>query len=84
MPDHLHVVFIPRVPVAAVVRAWKTVSAHRLGNGTWWQGDYFDRLIRDTRELATTIEYVMNNPESAGLAAWDVRRLYPDVIAKCL
>jgi hypothetical protein len=84
MPDHLHVILIPGATLATIVRGWKTVSARRLGGGTWWQRDYFDRLIRDEEELSQTIEYVMNNPEAAGLVDWDVRRMYPEVIARCL
>lgn len=36
-------------------------------NGSFWQREYFDRLIRDQNDLAQKVKYVLNNPVKAGL-----------------
>ncbi|HEY2325298.1 MAG TPA: transposase, partial [Thermoanaerobaculia bacterium] len=84
MPDHAHVIVRPKVPVADIVKTWKSVSARPIAGGTLWQEDYFDRLIRNSRELADTIDYVMNNPEAAQLEGWDHKGMYPDRIGECV
>jgi putative DNA methylase len=38
--------------------------------GSFWQREYFDRLIRDENELERAVEYVVNNPAHAGLKDW--------------
>src|SRR6185295_13409794 len=38
--------------------------------GDFWQVEYYDRLIRDERELKACIEYVLNNPIAAKLGDW--------------
>jgi REP element-mobilizing transposase RayT len=35
--------------------------------GTFWQAESFDRLIRDEIELYFTVKYVLLNPVKAGL-----------------
>lgn len=48
--------------------------------GTFWQHESFDRVIRDQAEYDRTIEYVINNPVKAGLVKkwqdwkWGYRR----------
>ena len=84
MPDHVHVIVRPTAPIADIVKAWKSVSARRIVKGTLWQADYFDRLIRNSRELADTIDYVMNNPEAAQLDQWNHKGMYPDRIGECI
>ncbi len=77
MPNHLHVIFrlFPGEELAAVVRSWKSYTARKanriLGrDGAFWQREYYDRLIREEGELDRAIEYVLSNPERAGLVAW--------------
>jgi REP element-mobilizing transposase RayT len=84
MPDHLHVLLEPYEALARIVKTWKSVTARRLGGGVWWQADYYDRLIRDPRELENAVEYIMNNPEAAELADWDFRGIYPERLSKWL
>jgi REP element-mobilizing transposase RayT len=74
MPNHAHVIFrlFPGQELANIVRSWKTYTArkanHLLGRtGTFWQREYYDRLIREDGELDRAIEYVLSNPERAGL-----------------
>lgn len=85
MPNHVHAVLALNegVRIDAVVQGWKSFTAKRanalLGRtGAFWAENYFDRSIRDSRELLTTIEYVMNNPLKAGLRDWSFVRLYAE------
>lgn len=86
MPNHLHVVFrLENGELDAVVRNWKSYSAYlanrRLGRrGAFWQSDYFDILIRDSRQLERSIAYVLANPLKADLRQWRWVRSWPDRI----
>lgn len=80
MPNHVHVVFQRRSDweLAEVVGGWKSYTAHRAREFVefgdhFWQRGYFDRLIRTKTELRDTIQYVRQNPESAGLERWEWR-----------
>jgi putative transposase len=75
MPNHVHVVaeIFAGFPLGGLVRSWKAFSAARINRargtrGAFWAPDYFDRYIRDEGDLATTIDYVENNPVIAGIA----------------
>ncbi|HUP62894.1 MAG TPA: transposase [Thermoanaerobaculia bacterium] len=85
MPNHAHVVFsLAREHwIDDVVQTWKGYSAKEANKlmertGTFWMEDYFDRSIRDSRELHATIEYVLNNPLKAGLRDWAFVKLYAE------
>ena len=75
MPDHLHVLVVPRVgdTAAQVVRFIKGTFARRWNiererKGTVWQAGFYERMIRDERSLAEVIAYIEMNPVVAGLA----------------
>ncbi len=77
MPNHVHAVFrtVPGVRLRDVMHSWKGFTAHRanqmLGRqGTFWQRESYDRLIRDGREFERANDYVLANPEKAGLRDW--------------
>jgi len=83
MPDHVHVVLRPRISIATIVQTWKSVSARHINaalkrNGRVWQEQYFDRLIRDERELRETVEYVLTNPQKRGLMDWPHVRVFAE------
>ncbi len=74
MPNHVHVLFRPAPdrPLEKVVQSWKGFTAReinkRLGaKGSFWQEDYWDRLIRNERHLFKCREYIRQNPEKAKL-----------------
>ncbi len=76
MPTHVHVLFrqFAGHRLQDVVQGWKSVSARRanevLGRkGRFWALDYFDRAMRDERQLETAHRYIEANPVSAGLCA---------------
>lgn len=69
MPNHVHLVLQPGVPLPDIVHSWKSFTAKRLGGGRLWQPDYFDRRIRDEHHFAAAVRYAEDNPVKAGLVA---------------
>jgi|GEM_PF-427896 len=77
MPNHVHVVLkpLPNNDLPEILHSWKSFTAHkinqRLGReGTLWQTEYYDHLVRDGEDLTGQLSYVARNPQEAGLANW--------------
>jgi len=68
MPDHLHWLLAlgEGVSLSLVVRAVKSVSAHRLG---WpiWQNGFHDHALRAEEDVVAVARYIVANPVRAGL-----------------
>jgi len=62
MPNHLHLIFKPLIPLETLMKAWKGTSAHRIGQGSIWQKNYRDTLIRDAGHFANAVRYIRRNP----------------------
>jgi REP element-mobilizing transposase RayT len=91
MPNHVHVVFTltPGERLERVIHSWKSFTAKAANKllerrGEFWQEGYYDRSIRDPRQLARTVDYVIRNPANAGLSDWPFAAVYPDRIAALL
>ncbi len=81
MPNHVHVLIEPLIPLGHIVRSWKSFTARwilaqndrlqlALPYGEpIWQREYWDRYIRDEAHLLTAIEYIHQNPVKARLCA---------------
>lgn len=69
MPNHVHVVATLRESLAKTLHSWKSFLAHQAGEELWAR-EYFDRLIRDEKDLERTVAYVRDNPRKAGLMNW--------------
>jgi putative DNA methylase len=74
MPNHVHVLITPFVGyrLADIVQAWKSWTAKAINRqlqrtGSIWQREYFDRFMRDDKQLEATIAYIEQNPVKAGL-----------------
>jgi putative DNA methylase len=73
MPNHVHLLILPLVPVPLLMRWLKgstARSANRILNRTgqsFWQDESFDHYMRDARQLERTAAYIEGNPVSAGL-----------------
>jgi putative transposase len=74
MPTHVHVLVgrISGWPLAAVVHNWKSFTAHAINralarSGGVWSREYFDRMMRDDRQVEAARFYIENNPVAAGL-----------------
>ena len=54
--------------LAAIVRAFKANTAKRINNlrstpgAPVWQRNYYERVVRDDRELDAVREYILDNP----------------------
>lgn len=69
MPNHVHAVFVqnPAWPLEKIILSWKGFTARKINmllgrTGSFWQRDYFDRLVRDSKHLANCIRYIRRNP----------------------
>lgn len=85
MPNHVHVVVkpAPAVGLEKLMHSWKSFTANAIQRasrheGSVWQGEYYDHLIRNDAELAWSINYVLDNPAAAGLKNWSWLYLAPE------
>jgi REP element-mobilizing transposase RayT len=73
MPNHVHLLILPKVPVPVLMR-WLKGSTARKANQLlrrtgqpFWQDESYDHYVRGRRELDRVIDYIEGNPVSAGL-----------------
>ena len=80
MPNHVHVLIQPTVPLAGIVQSWKSFTGRwalshnaelELGvpGATLWMREYWDRYIRNADHLEQVIHYIHANPVLAGLCS---------------
>lgn len=76
MPNHVHVLIkqMEGYPLGDVIQSWKSATAHKINGvvgqeGRLWRREYFDRFMRDSDHLSSTIEYIEENPVKAQLVA---------------
>jgi thiamine-phosphate pyrophosphorylase len=76
MPDHIHLLLQPRraFELSRVLKGMKGVSAKlvnesRGNNGSLWQDESWDRIVRDQAEFDEKLQYMLNNPVKRGLVA---------------
>jgi REP element-mobilizing transposase RayT len=62
IPNHIHLLFTPLVPLEKLMQSWKGISARRIGLGSIWQPNYRDTLIRDASHFANAVRYIRRNP----------------------
>ena len=81
MPNHVHLLITPRVPLPVVTR-WLKGSTARKANlilgrtgKAFWQDESFDRWVRSQTEFDKVVAYIENNPVKAGLV--DSPELWP-------
>ena len=77
MPNHVHVIFqaVRDWSLSKILFSWKSYSAAKINEefklaAPLWQREYYDRLLRNTRELNAAINYVAQNPARARLQNW--------------
>jgi len=76
MPNHVHVLIecLPGQPLAAILKSWKSFTAHQINRklgltGAVWQEEYHDRYIRDAGHFEAVRAYIRENPVRASLVA---------------
>jgi putative transposase len=62
MPNHLHLLFTPKIPIETLIKAWKGTSSRRLGLGRIWQANYRNTMISDGGHFANAVRYIRRNP----------------------
>ncbi|PWT98527.1 MAG: hypothetical protein C5B51_28955 [Terriglobia bacterium] len=74
MPNHVHLLILPQVSVAVLMR-WLKGSTARAANRIldrtgqrFWQDESWDHYLRNSDQLNRSIAYIEGNPVSAGLA----------------
>jgi REP element-mobilizing transposase RayT len=77
MPNHVHVLFRshPNFTLASIVQSWKSFSSKAANSllarsGTFWQREYYDRLVRTPKEYKRVVKYILDNPTKAKLNDW--------------
>lgn len=77
MPNHVHLLFTPRASLEKLMQSWKGISSRRIGNGSIWQKNYRDTLIRDASHFANAVRYIRRNPAKLHLGTftlWESER----------
>jgi len=73
MPNHVHMLFMPNdgETIQSLIRDLKhyvsvKLSARKTWNGSFWQGEYWDTLVRDSAHFDHVRAYIRgNNPQIA-------------------
>jgi REP element-mobilizing transposase RayT len=71
MPNHVHTVMTtaPTFDLTKILDAWKSVSSHRMKQGTVWEAESFNHLVRSAKSFDWFCHYVEQNPVVAGLCS---------------
>jgi putative transposase len=73
MPNHVHILVLPRVPLATLTRRLKGYTARQanriLGRTgeAFWQTESYDHWVRSEQEWGRIVRYIESNPVGAGL-----------------
>ncbi len=73
MPNHVHILLEPRVPLAKITRTLKGIAARNANvrlacsGKPFWQDESFDHWIRDSAQFERVRRYIEWNPVKAGL-----------------
>jgi putative transposase len=74
MPNHVHaaVTPLPGFALEDILKSWKGFSARHINlaagrSGQLWQGESFDRIVRDPSHFQKVIRYITRNPIQARL-----------------
>jgi REP element-mobilizing transposase RayT len=68
MPNHVHVLLIPIKPYTLkdILHSWKSYTANEINaiqhcDGTLWQHESFDHIVRNERQLERFRQYILDN-----------------------
>lgn len=74
MPNHVHLAAMPigNFQIEEVLKSWKGFSSRAINKalgqkGSLWQGDNWNRIIRDEAHWQRVMRYISRNPENAHL-----------------
>jgi len=75
MANHVHILISPAAPLARITKGIKGVTGRaanqilRRAGKPFWLDESFDHWVRSESEFDRIVEYIENNPVSAGLVA---------------
>jgi REP element-mobilizing transposase RayT len=91
MPNHVHVVLQSLVgeQLPKILHSLKSYTAHSANKhlrrtGEFWQPEYYDHLVRDEQDLRHAVEYIWENPRSAGMSEWKWKSRSDERLAQVL
>lgn len=75
MPNHVHLIFHLTEnarSISKIMQSIKRVSAYKINlklkrNGSFWQSESYDHIVRNEKELLDIINYTLLNPVKAGI-----------------
>lgn len=79
MPNHVHALVEPLADLASIVQGWKSFTSRWVlrnsqtfglnvaDGGGLWMREYWDRYIRDENHYLRSVDYIHQNPVTAGL-----------------
>ncbi|WP_265596131.1 transposase [Verrucomicrobium sp. BvORR106] len=74
MPNHIHLLvqMHPEISMKSQVQIWKRFSARSINaslgrSGSFWQGESYDRIVRNSTEFEHYRSYIQENPTKANL-----------------
>ena len=73
MPDHMHLIIIPRDKnISQCMKSIKGFSARRINSmfdrrGSLWQNGFYDYILDDEEKVLSRVKYVENNPVRKGI-----------------
>ncbi len=67
MPNHVHLLIKPLMPLDKIMQFIKGVSARYINqqlkySGKFWAKDYYDKFVRDQEHFLRVYAYIKNNP----------------------
>ncbi len=76
MPDHIHMLIgIQEIGIVELLDSWKSFTTnllHKNGHSyKVWQRSFWDRGMRDERDVNNTIKYILDNPYRTNLISYD-------------
>ncbi len=78
MPNHVHLMIRPREghSLSKIMQGIKSASAKEINSllgreGTFWQKESYDHMVRDADDYWNQRSYVLGNPKAAGLVDWE-------------
>ena len=75
VPNHIHLLITPKVPLHRLTRSLKGITAKSANlalaqvGSRFWQEESYDREVRHEQEFERIRFYIENNPVRAGLVA---------------
>jgi REP element-mobilizing transposase RayT len=78
MPNHIHIILVQKTQLSEILQKIKgglsfLINKELKKEGSLWQKDYYDKVIRSEKHYEKTYEYVKNNALKAGLYDYEKR-----------